>query len=119
MSSSTVVGLDLDGTLLDHEEAARRAVVRFLAERGWSAPSTVGEDWLTLGDVHFGDHAAGLIDFEEQRRRRMSGLLELIGVDDSDASRLWLDYLPHYEDSWLPYPDVIPALDELHRLGQR
>ncbi len=121
MTRPTVIGFDLDGTLFDHEGAARRAVVRFVEEQGWSATRDVRPGWAALEVQHFGEHAAGLIDFDEQRRRRMAGLLELLDVDSTslDLDLLFQEYLPHYRASWEPYSDVVPGLDELEGLGIR
>lgn len=51
----------------------------------------------------------------------MAGLLELLEVDSTgvDLDRLFQEYLPHYRACWEPYPDVVPGLDELERLGIR
>lgn len=113
------VGFDLDGTLFDHEGAARSAIVRFLATRDWIHPGNPGAIWLQLEDVHFREYAAGSISFQEQRRRRMRGLLDSIdlksGAQDVDA--LFADYLDHYRSAWLPYPDVTATLSELRSMG--
>ena len=51
----------------------------------------------------------------------MAGLLELLDVDSTgvDLDCLFQDYLPHYRACWEPYPDVVPGLDGLERLGIR
>jgi putative hydrolase of the HAD superfamily len=113
------VGFDLDGTLFDHEGAARSAIAGFLTTRGWIHPGDPGVDWLQLEDVHFREYAAGSINFQEQRRRRMRGLLDSIGVesDAHDVDGLFADYLDHYRSAWVPYPDVSATLSELRSMG--
>ena len=75
--------------------------------------------WLQLEDVHFREYAAGSISFQEQRRRRMRGLLDSIGLepDAHDVDGLFADYLDHYRSAWVPYPDVTATLSELHAMG--
>lgn len=116
-----MVGFDLDGTLFDHEAAARAAVLEYLTQRGWPHPENVQTNWLNLEATHFRQHAAGLIGFQEQRRRRMAGLLEMVGADaaDLDVDLLFEEYLVHYQAWWMPYADVVPALDGLQRMGLR
>ena len=113
------VGFDLDGTLFDHEGAARSAIVTFLTTRDWIHPGDPGVAWLQLEDVHFREYAAGSISFQEQRRRRMRGLLDLIGLepDAHDVDGLFADYLDHYRSAWVPYPDVTATLSELRSMG--
>jgi putative hydrolase of the HAD superfamily len=113
------VGFDLDGTLFDHEGAARSAIAGFLTTRDWIHPGDPGVAWLQLEDVHFREYAAGLITFQEQRRRRMRGLLDSIGVqsDAHDVDGLFADYLDHYRSAWVPYPDVSATLSELRSMG--
>lgn len=114
-----VVGFDLDGTLFDHEGAARSAIVSFLTAREWIHPGDPGVAWLKLEDVHFHEYTAGSISFQEQRRRRMRGLLNSISLepDAHDVDGLFADYLDHYRRAWAPYPDVTDALSELREMG--
>lgn len=113
------VGFDLDATLFDHEGAARSAIVTFLTTRDWTHPGDPGAAWLQLEDVHFREYSAGSISFQEQRRRRMRGLLDSIGLDPDahDVDGLFADYLDHYRSAWVPYPDVTDALGELRVMG--
>lgn len=81
----TAVGFDLDGTLFDHEGAARSAIVTFLTTRDGIHPGDPGVAWLQLEDVHFREYAGGLITFEDERRRRVTpvvgrGTLLLLGA---------------------------------------
>lgn len=116
-----MVGFDLDGTLLDHEQAARIGIDHFLIEHGWSHPGNAGADWLRLESIHFGDYAAGRISITEQRRRRMAGLVEAVGADQDghDVEGLFERYLAHYESAWTPYADVVGTLDQLQAMGMR
>ncbi|MDP1876282.1 MAG: HAD family hydrolase [Actinomycetota bacterium] len=113
------VGFDLDGTLFDHAGAARSAIVSFLSSRDWTHPGDPGAAWLELEDVHFREYAAGSINFQEQRRRRMRGLLDSIDLESGaqDVDALFADYLDHYRSAWLPYPDVTATLSELRSMG--
>ena len=115
----TAVGFDLDGTLFDHEGAARSAIVTFLTTREWIHPGDAGVAWLQLEDVHFHEYTAGSISFQEQRRRRMRGLLDSIGLepDAHDVDGLFADYLDHYRSAWVPYSDVAATLSELRSMG--
>jgi len=115
----TAVGFDLDGTLFDHEGAARSAIVTFLKTREWIHPGDPGVAWLQLEDVHFREYAAGSISFQEQRRRRMHGLLDSIGLepDAHDVEGLFADYLDHYRSALVPYRDVTATLSELRSMG--
>jgi putative hydrolase of the HAD superfamily len=47
----------LDGTLLDHERAARDAVCDWVATRGWQSPRDAAAQWLRLEREHFAECA--------------------------------------------------------------
>jgi putative hydrolase of the HAD superfamily len=113
------VGFDLDGTLFDHEGAARAAITAFVTERGWPLADDTPDRWVALERVHFGEYARGLIGFQEQRRRRMGALVQALRVDaDPDGiDDLFDSYFAHYRANWTAYPDTIPALDLLAARG--
>ncbi len=117
----TAVGFDLDGTLFDHEGAAGSAIEGFLLDRGWSHPGHARTTWLALEEIHFRSWSDGSISFREQRRRRMRGFVESVGIqpDDHDLDALFDEYLVHYRHCWAPYADVLGALDRLRSMDLR
>ncbi len=116
----TAVAFDLDGTLLDHERAARDAVSDWVATRGWQAPEDVAAQWLRLEREHFAAFTAGAITFEEQRRRRLRGFLPLVtgaGVAEEDLDVLFAEYARLYESHWVAFDDARAVLDDLAAAG--
>ena len=119
MAPPTVVGFDLDGTLFDHEQAARRAIASFVTDRGWPLAPDIEDRWIRLEYVHFGAYAQGRIGFHEQRRLRMGALLSALAVDapGHEIDDLFAEYFVHYREHWVAYPDTVPALDRLSDMG--
>jgi putative hydrolase of the HAD superfamily len=110
----------LDGTLLDHERAARDAVQDWVAARGWPAPADAAEQWLRLEREHFAAFTIGTITFEEQRRRRLRGFLPLVtraGVVEEDLDDLFAEYATFYESHWVAFDDARAVLDDLAAAG--
>lgn len=117
---TVAVAFDLDGTLMNHDQAARDAVTEWVAARGWTPPSNAGDEWLHLEREHFAPFAAGRITFHEQRRRRLRDFLPLVQAEargDSDLDDLFAEYVAIYEKSWVAYDDAPLALDELSSRG--
>ncbi|MFC0006724.1 HAD-IA family hydrolase [Micromonospora siamensis] len=114
---------DLDGTMLDHAGAARRAVTAWAATvaPGVGGDPTLVAAWSALEREHFAAYLAGECSFTEQRRRRMRAVLALLGsaVDEARLDDEFADYLRHYEAAWRPYPDVVDALVGLRCRGYR
>ncbi|WP_026416218.1 HAD family hydrolase [Actinomadura oligospora] len=84
---------DLDGTLMDHETAAVRAVVECRPD---ADPAFVERRWVELTDEYVERFAAGEMSFAEQRRRRavlLAAELGRPGWDDAAAglTGVWLD----------------------------
>ena len=119
MVPAAAVGFDLDGTLFDHEGAARAAITAFVADRGWPVDVDTPDRWVTLERVHFGAYTRGLLGFQEQRRRRMGALVTALGVEagPDEIDDLFESYFAFYRANWAAYPDTIPALDMLRGRG--
>lgn len=113
---------DLDGTLVDHEGAARQGVVRWLTGEKLATQQQCNERlvalWDEVAERHFLAFRAGAVTFQEQRRRRLRDFLPHVGLagqdmDDSALDGRFEQYLRHYEAAWRPYDDALPALESL------
>jgi len=114
----TAVGLDLDGTLVDHSSAAAAAVLAWSTARGWPSQTAVAV-WTDAERTHFGAYVNGHISFAEQRRRRLLDFLSAVDVevDGHDLDQLFDEYLAHYRASWVAFPDALPFLVRLRAAG--
>jgi putative hydrolase of the HAD superfamily len=107
---------DLDDTLLDHRGSTAEALAAWLTTEGAETSPALLQRWFALETRHFESWRAGLIGFDEQRRRRLRDFLPLIGRPvgpDAELDRLFAGYLEQYERSWHPFDDVRPAVDQL------
>lgn len=130
-----VILFDLDGTLLDHDGAVRRALDAWLprlSPAGTSSSAWTPEQrdavvvaWFDAEKTHFTRWRTGEVSFAEQRRARLRDVLPVMGRRDAaDASDAELDelfdgYLDEYEASWRLFDDAVPALDALQHSGFR
>ena len=110
---------DLDGTLVDHESAAATALTRALrtiteireVDLTWAR-----RRWRELEKQVFAEYLSGRVTFVQQRRLRVTGLVNDLGLGGWDETRTdaWFTtYLRHYEAAWRVYDDVVPALAAL------
>ncbi len=108
------VGVDLDGTLMDHAASADTAARSWAEECGWPASVTAAA-WAEAERTHFPHFTTGAITFQEQRRRRVHDTLIAVGEHPQahDLDELFSRYLRHYETSWTAYPDAARFLDAL------
>ena len=115
MSSIRSVLFDLDATLLDHDAAARSAVLEMHSAYG----SPLGPDsgvvmakWIELTELHYERYLARKIGFLDQRRERAR---DFFGgnISDGEVDLRFAFYLEVYEREWKLFPDVIPCLDDL------
>ncbi|MFI5825174.1 HAD family hydrolase [Streptomyces rishiriensis] len=110
--------LDLDGTLLDHEQAAHAALYTALSTAGLTDTdrSSAMLLWRELENLHFQEYLDGQTTFEEQRVRRVRAFLAHYGRTrlDRTSALVWFDtYRAAYEHAWRPYDDVMPFLQGL------
>ena len=111
---------DLDGTLFDHRRSATGAVTAWLSELGAVADDHLLTRWFALEDRHFVTWSTGGIDFVEQRRRRLSDFLPLIGVEwegPEELDGLFRHYLVHYEQAWTGFDDAGAAVAAVEHAG--
>lgn len=117
------IGFDLDNTLFDHRKAATRALELLTDEKGWAYANekSIGSEWHRLEDLYFAQYVAGTMTLMEHRRARMRNFLTSteVLVNDVDLDVLWNDYLRHYSNSWVAYPEVISVLDSLKESGYK
>ena len=115
------IGFDLDNTLFDHSAAAGIAVELLIRGRGWqyTGESAVANEWKRIEDHFFSQYIAGNLTLTEHRQSRMREFLLSTDIDseDHDMADLFNDYLVHYGNSWVAYPDALPALKELKSAG--
>lgn len=113
------IAFDLDGTLFNHEEAARAAVRQWIAANGWFDHPDAEAEWFVIEDRRFGEYAAGQVGLQEQRRRRMRDFLPFLGVPyvEADLDRRFEEFLHFYRANWRGFPDAIPTLTALAARG--
>lgn len=90
-----------------------------LAEKNWilETPIDVEQEWQRIERLYFDQYIEGKFTLIEHRRERMREFLKHVNVARSDAELIGLfeEYLFHYSQSWIAYPDVEGALSELRR----
>ena len=105
---------DLDDTLFDHTGSTRRALCAWLSTLDVVPSALLAEDWFAAEKCHFEAWRAGVISFDEQRRRRLRDFLPLIRRPvgtDAALDSVFAGYLHCYEESWQAFDDAWPALD--------
>lgn len=121
--SLRAVGFDLDGTLFDHRSAAVEAVRELMTELGYEPTPDRVSAWFDLEAEHFESWRAGVVTFNEQRRRRLRDFLGLLGanrpVADSELDQLFETYLTQYRRAWRAFPGVESVLRDLRARGMR
>ncbi len=111
---------DIDGTLLDHDQASLRALHAGLdRERPGIAADErelAAGEWRQLEEMHYAEYLLGRIDLTTQRRRRVAGLLAHIGErerDHDELDRWFARFLADYRAAWTLFEDVKPTLEAL------
>jgi len=112
------VFFDIDGTLLDDDDATRAAALALLRQH--RAVFDLSDDafvrrWKDLAATHWRRYERREVTFAEQRRARVIDMFwaseEALSVADADD--LFGVYVRHYERNWGLFPNVLPCLDAL------
>ena len=110
---------DLDGTLVDHVSAGRKAVLRWVASQVPDHQRTEEQltgEWLRLEREHFDSYLSRRLSFQEQRRARLRGFLMFLEhpqCADEELDLRFSRYLNYYEQAWTAYDDAVPAVATL------
>lgn len=105
---------DLDGTLVDHEHAARAGVESW--SRALGLPAGQWQRWLTIERRWFTAFENGEVSHLGQRVERCREFIGRPELSDDEALTLYEDYLAVYRSNWVAYPDALPSLQAA--LGQ-
>lgn len=123
LTGTDAVGLDLDGTLLDHHAAAIAGSRVLFREAGVTASEAMRALWFRAERDHYARYLAGELDLHGQRRARVRDLLAGAGsgqsLSDQDADALFGVYQREYRAHWRLYPDVVQTLERVRRDGHR
>ncbi|MDV7178207.1 HAD family hydrolase [Micrococcus yunnanensis] len=124
MTPPSALLLDLDGTLLDHDHAARTALGQAMQGAGLTDAdhSSALLLWRELERIHFQEYLDGQTTFEEQRHRRVRAFLAHYDRTrlDRTSALVWFDtYRTAYERAWRAFEDVAPLLEGLAQLAPR
>jgi putative hydrolase of the HAD superfamily len=107
---------DLDGTLFDHQGAARDGAAAWLCHLGHAPTEELISRWFEAEERFFAAWHRGALDWQGQRRariREMLGHLELAVGDDAALDANFAVYLAAYEQAWRAFDDATPALEAL------
>ena len=108
---------DIDGTLLDHKRAERRAAAALQQRHAGifpEAPDIFTRRWHEASERHLRRHYAGELSFQGQRRARVKDLFaHARELSDDEADDIFRVYLQLYEENWSLFPDAGECLSRL------
>lgn len=113
------IGFDLDNTLFDHSAAAAKAVELLIQKKGWSyvGENELVKEWKRVEDLFFSQYMIGNLTLIEHRHARMREFLVSTDAGKREPGELFDEYLIHYKQCWVAYPDTHRALEELKTAG--
>jgi len=111
---------DLDGTLFDHEGAARAGVAGWLKHIGVRSSEPAVAAWFDAEQRHIAAWHRGEVDWQGQRRARIRQMLDWLSRDSLDVAAIdasFAIYLELYQEAWRAFDDAGPAVDALRDAG--
>ena len=113
-----VVLFDLDGTLVDHDAAARAGAVHLATKLGLPSPQEQWRRWAEIERRWFLEFERGTVTHTGQRIRRCREFLGDDQLDDATALRIYDVYVEAYRAAWRTYPDAADALERAAASGR-
>lgn len=115
LNSYHAVLFDLDGTLVDHSNAARAGVIAWSQELGISPDPA---RWLALEQQWFLAFERGELTHSEQRAARVREYLCEPKLSEAAALQLFDGFLHQYIASMQPFSDAAEVLEQCFDCGQ-
>ncbi len=109
---------DLDGTLVDHEKAAKKASIALLHENSdvlHFEEKEFAKMWYDLAEEYFEYYTSKKMTYPEQRVARMKVIWGKMSrsISDEEAEIKYNRFLGSYEKNWELFPDVLSCLDAI------
>lgn len=115
------VFFDLDHTLIDTKSAEDVGIGLLYETYGFNKISSLEDfikKWNELTKHYYKLYTAKQISHDEQRTKRIEGLFEAFNHPlDEQPLEIYNQYLKFCENAWHAFPDVIPTLKSLKKLG--
>lgn len=111
---------DLDGTLIDHEGAARAGVLAFAEQLGLpGSPGEVIRRWFAIERRWYTRFERGQVTHAGQRVGRLRDFLGRPDMSEDEAATTFEVYALAYRRAWRPFPDAASALDRALASGRK
>lgn len=111
-STVNYVLFDLDGTLVDHDHAARLGVLSFASQLGVTGePDELVKRWAEIERHWFAEFEKGRATITGQRVERTRSFLGRPELTEADALATYDIYLAAYREHWRAYDDAAAALE--------
>jgi putative hydrolase of the HAD superfamily len=113
------VVFDIDGTLLNHEQAREIALTKlYLLMKNRIPHSRFDEfllTWKTYTDKYADEYLRGRLSFKQQRTLRVQSVFDEwdYHLTSEEAMKVFKIYLSEYENNWVLYEDTLPCLTRL------
>lgn len=109
---------DIDGTIIDIKKAQNLACEYMYKYYRFDEKDNLEnflKKWDELTEYHYPFYTRKEISYDEQRRRRIIDLFGHYGVEikAEDALKIYAVYLEKFENSWILFDDVLPALEKM------
>ena len=107
---------DIDGTLLNHEQALERALTKLYSLMKKTIPHSRFDEfistWKTKTNQYISEYLDGCLSFKQQRILRVQSVFNEWGypLTPDKAMEVFKIYLYEYENNWTLYEDVVPSL---------
>lgn len=109
---------DLDGTLVDHDSAARAGAVVLARHLGLPDPDDQWRRWHVLEQRWFTRFERGTVTHTQQRVGRCRDFLGEPTLPEAEALRIYETYVSAYRGAWRAYDDAADALSSAVASGR-